>query len=349
MSSVIRTGIASFGMSGKVFHAPFIKHHPGFELVSIVERHREESRELYPETKLVRSFEELLADESIELVVVNTTVQTHFEYAKMAIAAGKKVVVEKPFTITSAEAKELDDLVKSTGSFLSVYQNRRYDADFVAVKEVMDQQLLGELREVEIRYDRFRPGFSGKEHKEAAIPGSGVLHDLGTHMVDQALQLFGWPQKVFADLRVVRNSETTANDCVEVLLYYSKLRVRIKSTVIGRAVYPSFILNGINGSFMQDRSDRQEAELLAGVMPSVNDWSPRPEKPDGFLHIDKDGKEFREHRTSKPGNFMHYYDAVWNAINGTGPNPVPAADAVKTMTIIDAAIRSHNEARVIDL
>ncbi|MET0638290.1 MAG: Gfo/Idh/MocA family oxidoreductase [Chitinophagaceae bacterium] len=349
MSSVIRTGIASFGMSGKVFHAPFIKQHPGFELVSIVERNKSESREKYPETKLVRSFEELLADVSIELVVVNTPVQTHFEYAKLALQAGKKLVVEKPFTITGAEAKELDELARSTNSFLSVYQNRRYDADFVAVKEVVDQKLLGELREVEIRYDRFRPGFSGKDHKESAIAGSGLLHDLGTHMVDQALQLFGCPQKLFADLRVVRDSETSANDCIEVILYYPKLRVRIKSTVIGRAVYPSFVLNGMNGSFLQDRSDRQEAELLAGVMPSVSDWSPVPEQPDGFLHIDLNGKELKEHRTSRPGNFMRYYDEVWKAINGQGPNPVPASDAVKTMNIIDAAIRSNNEGRVIEL
>ncbi|RYY61452.1 MAG: oxidoreductase [Chitinophagaceae bacterium] len=349
MSPVIRTGIASFGMSGKVFHAPFLKQHPGFELVSIVERNKSESRELYPETKLVRSFEELLNDDSIELVVVNTPVQTHFEYVKMALNAGKKVVVEKPFTINAEEAKELDELVKEKNGFLSVYQNRRFDADFVAVKEVIGQQLLGDLREVEIRYDRFRPGFSGKEHKEAAIPGSGVLHDLGAHLIDQSIQLFGWPEKVFADLRVVRDSKITANDCVEVLLYYPNLRVRLKSTVIGRAVYPSFILNGMKGSFMQDRSDRQEAELLAGVMPTVEDWAPSPEQPDGFLHIDIDGKELKEHRTSKPGNFMRYYDGIWNALTGKGPNPVPSSDAVKTMRIIDAAIESNETGMVVDL
>ncbi|RYY53545.1 MAG: oxidoreductase [Chitinophagaceae bacterium] len=349
MGTVIRTGIASFGMSGKVFHAPFLRNHPGFELVAIVERHKNESRELYPETKLLRSFEELLADDTIELVVVNTPVQTHFEYVKAALEAGKKVVVEKPFTVTAEEARELEALVKAKNGFLSVYQNRRYDADAAAVREVVQSGLLGEMKEVEIRYDRFRPGYSGKEHKEAAIPGSGVLHDLGAHLIDLAITLFGMPEKIFGDLRVVRGGESKANDYVEVLMYYTGLRVRIKSTVIGRADYPSFILNGTKGSFTQERSDTQEAELLAGKMPSQDDWAPAPPKPDGFLHVDTDGKELKEHRTSRPGNFMKYYDGIYAALTGAAANPVPASDAVKTMTVIDAAIRSNDTGTVVTL
>ncbi len=366
MSEIIRTGIASFGMSGKVFHAPFIQQHPGFELVAIVERHKSESRERYPETRLIRSFEELVDDPTLDLIVVNTPVQTHFEYVKLALEGGKHVVVEKPFTVNAAEAQELDELATSLGLLLSVYQNRRYDGDYHALKKVIDDGLLGDIREVEIRYDRYRPGFSGKEHKEGNIPGAGVLHDLGAHMIDQSLQLFGWPQKVFADLRVVRVAADArnehgggadvggiinggANDYFEALLYYPALRVRIKSTVIARAAYPAFIVHGINGSYMQERSDQQEENLLKGAVPSVQPWCPSPASPDGFLHSTIDGKEVNQSFTSTSGNYMDYYDDIWKALNKQAPNPVPASDAVKTMRIIDAAVLSDQSGKVIEL
>ena len=349
MSEIIRTGICSFGMSGKLFHAPFIQHHPGFELAAIVERNRDESREIYPDSVLVRSFEELIADDSLRLIVVNTPVQTHLDYVKAALKAGKDVVVEKPFTVTATEAEELDSLARETGRFLSVYQNRRYDADFRAVRSVVQDQLLGDLREVEIRYDRYRTGFSGKAHKEAAIPGAGILHDLGAHLIDQSLQLFGYPEKVFADLRAIRVNNTGANDYFEVLLFYPALRVRLKASIIARAKYPGFILHGLSGSFLQERSDTQEELLLAGTIPSLNAWTPVPSKPDGWLETNFNGRELNEQRTSGTGNYMDYYDEVWRSLTQGAPNPVPASDAVQTMRIIDAAIRSDAEERVIAL
>ncbi|HET9431535.1 MAG TPA: Gfo/Idh/MocA family oxidoreductase, partial [Chitinophagaceae bacterium] len=195
----IKAGLCSYGMSGKLFHAPFIQSHPGYELAAIVERHLNESREKYPGSRLYRSFEELLADDSLQLIVVNTPVQTHFEYARAALLAGKAVVVEKPFTVSADEAEKLDQLAKEKNLFLSVYQNRRYDGDYRAVRQVIEEEILGELVEVEIRFDRYRPGFGGKAHKEGGLRGAGILHDLGAHMIDQALQLFGWPGAVFAD------------------------------------------------------------------------------------------------------------------------------------------------------
>lgn len=347
MNKVIRTGICSFGMSGKVFHAPFIQHHPGFELVAIVERHRDESRALYPASRLVRSFEELIADDSIRLIVVNTPVQTHLEYVKAALLAGKDVVVEKPFTVTAAEAEELERVAKETGRFLAVYQNRRYDGDFRAVKEVVEQALLGELREVEIRYDRYRTGFSGKAHKEAAIPGAGMLHDLGAHLLDQCLQLFGWPEKIFADLREVREHNNGANDYFELLLFYPALRVRLKASIIAKARYPGFILHGLNGSFLQDRSDTQEELLIAGTVPTLEPWTPAPKLPDGWIDTTVDGVELKEHRSSGPGNYMDFYEEVYKSLTGGTPNPVPASDAVKTMKLIDAALLSDEQERVI--
>ena len=287
ISVPIRTGICSFGMSGKLFHAPFIQSHPGYELSAIAERNKSESRQKYPASKLYRSFEELISDSDIQLIVVNTPVQTHFEYTKLALQSGKAVVVEKPFTVTVAEAEELDSLAKEKNVFLSVYQNRRYDGDYWSIKKVVEEKLLGELKEVEMRFDRYRPSFGGKQHKEGSLPGAGSLHDLGAHLVDQALQLFGWPEKLFADVRILRN-DVDANDYFEVLLYYPGLRVRLKSTVIARESSYAYILHGMKGSFLQQRSDMQEEQLLAGTVPSLASWCPPPTAPDGLLHTELD-------------------------------------------------------------
>ena len=348
ISIPIKTGICSYGMSGKLFHAPFIQSHPGYELAAIVERHKNESREKYASSKLYRSFEELLADDSLQLIVVNTPVQTHYEYAKAVLQAGKAAVVEKPFTVTAEEAAELDDLARTKKGFLSVYQNRRYDGDYWSIKKVVEQQLLGELKEVEMRFDRYRPGFGGKPHKEGALRGAGILHDLGAHLIDQALQLFGWPDAVFADIRILR-PDVQANDYFELLLYYPALRVRIKSTVIARESYYAYVLHGMKGSFLQHRSDMQEEQLLAGKVPTIESWCSAPSSPDGILHTETNGEGIRTRTTSAPGNYMGYYDDVYKALTGKSGNPVPAADAVKTMKIIDAAVESAQAGKVVKL
>ena len=232
--------------------------------------------------------------------------------------------------------------------FLSVYQNRRYDGDYCSIRKVVKEKMLGELKEVEMRFDRYRPGFSGKQHKEGSLPGAGTLHDLGAHLIDQALQLFGWPQSVFSDIRTLRGDVVT-NDYFEILLYYPDLRVRIRSTVLARESYYAYILHGTMGSFLQHRSDLQEEQLLAGKIPTIESWcSPSP-FPDGFLHTEINGELIQKKTTSAPGNYMGYYDDVFSALTGKGKNPVPAFEAVQTMKIIDAAIRSHEEKQLISL
>ena len=349
MAQIINAGIASFGMSGKIFHAPFLQAHPFFNLSAIVERHKNESRAKYPDSKLYRSFEELLADETIQIVVVNSPVQTHFDYAKAALNAGKNIVVEKPFTVNAAQAEELDLLAKEKNLFLSVYQNRRYDGDFLAIKDVIKQQLLGNLKEAELRYDRYRPGHSGKDHKEGDKPGAGNLHDLGAHLIDQAIQLFGFPDEVFADVFTMREN-MIANDYFEVLLYYpAPFRVRIKGTVFCREPYYSYIINGDKGTFMQQRSDLQESRLMADAIPSVEPWIETPKESDGILHTTINGETVRKETRSKMGNYMNYYQDVYNALINGMPNQVPASDAVLTMRILDAALQSSKEKRVIPL
>ncbi|MDX1955615.1 MAG: Gfo/Idh/MocA family oxidoreductase [Chitinophagaceae bacterium] len=344
----ISTGIASYGMSGKLFHAPFIDVHPGFELSGIVERNRTDSRARYPDSKLFRSFEELLADDHIELVIVNTPTLTHFDYTKAALLAGKKVIVEKPFTVELKEAEELAELADKKGLFLCVYQNRRYDGDYLSVKNVVEKKLLGDLREVEIRYDRYRPHAAGKPHKEGELPGAGIIYDLGPHLIDQALQLFGWPKAVFADIWRMR-PDVQATDYFEILFYYSDFRVRLKATCIAREPFPAYSLHGMKGSFFQERSDQQEQKLLAEVRPSFENWCGELTQPDGLLHTEIDGQVTRQQTISKPGNYMYYFDDVYKALTGQAPNPVPVADGVKTIRIIDAAWRSSKEGRGVEV
>lgn len=247
---LVKVGLCAFGMSGKIFHAPFLKEHPGFFMSAVVERSREESKEKYPEAVIYRSVEEMLKDTDIELVVVNTPVQTHYEYTKMALHAGKNVIVEKPFTVTLSEAEDLVKLADEKGLFLSVYQNRRFDRDYLQVQKIIQDKKLGNLKEIEIRFDRFRTEASGKQHKENPEQmGSGSLHDLGSHLIDQATQFFGYPQKLFADIFSMKG-EQFANDYFEILLYYSNdLRVRLKSSVFSKEAHYAYIFHGDREAF----------------------------------------------------------------------------------------------------
>jgi len=335
-------------MSGKLFHAPFIHNHPGYELAAIVERHTNDSRERYPDSKLYRSIDELLADDSIELIIVNTPTHLHFENAKAALMRGKNIVVEKPFAVSVAQSEEIAGLAKQKNLFISIYQNRRYDGDYHALKDVVEKKLLGELREVEIRYDRYRPAGVGKAHKEGDLPGAGIIYDLSPHLIDQALQLFGWPEALSGDVWKMRD-DVKANDYFEILLFYPRMRVRLKATCIAREPLPSYILHGMKGSFIQQRSDLQEIQLNAGAVPSLKSWCPAPAAPDGLLHTEINGQVVRKELTSTPGNYMYYYDDVYKALTGHAPNPVPAEDGIKTIRIIEAALKSSAEKKIINL
>jgi len=343
---IIKTGICSYGMSGKLFHAPFIQNHPGYELAAIVERSKNDSRERYPKSKLYRSIDELLADNLIQLIIINTPTHLHFENAKAALMAGKNIVVEKPFSVTVKECEEINEMAKRKNLFLSIYQNRRYDGDYHAVKDILEKRLLGDLREVEIRYDRYRPVGAGKAHKEGDLPGAGIIYDLSPHLIDQALQLFGWPQSLFADVWKMRE-DVKAKDYYEILLYYPQLRVRLMATCIAREPLPSYILHGMKGSFIQQRSDLQEQQLNEGAIPSLESWCRPPSQPDGLLHTEIDGKVIRKELTSTPGNYMGYYDDVYKALTRKAPNPVPAEDGIKTIKIIEAALKSAEEGKVV--
>ncbi len=202
----MKTGVVGYGIAAQVMHLPFIATNPQYQLLSILQRHADTAKEKYPEVRLVRSMDEMLAEPSLELVVITTPNDTHFEYTSKALHAGKHVVLEKPFTITSEEGKKLLEIAKESGKVLSVFQNRRYVGDFLTIRRLLKEKKLGEIVEFEAHYDRYRPEQRPGAWREEAAPGTGILYDLGAHLIDQAFCLFGLPKSITADLRMQRSA-----------------------------------------------------------------------------------------------------------------------------------------------
>jgi scyllo-inositol 2-dehydrogenase (NADP+) len=344
----INTALCSYGMSGHVFHAPFISINPKFNLYGVFERTKNVAQERYPTIKTFRSLDDMLADDNIELVVVNTPNITHFEFSKKVINAGKHIIIEKPFTATVAEAEELIALAKEKNVVISVYHNRRYDSDFKTVQKVLNEGLLGDIVEAEFHYDRFDPELSYKTHKETPTEAVGSLYDLGSHLIDQALQLFGYPKSLQADLDTYR-PKSKVGDYFDVKLFYPTHRVILKSSYYVREPLPGNIIHGTKGSFIKTKSDVQEKELQANKLPIGNDWGTEPEKERGLLHTEKDGKIIKEFTPTLKGNYMTYYEGMYEAIRNNKPVPVAAKDGMLVIKIIEAAIKSNKENKVITL
>ncbi len=260
----IRTGLAAFGMSGQVFHAPFISTNPHFELTAVVERSKELSRAKYPQSRIVRSFDELISMDELDLVVVNTPDSSHYEYARRALEAGKHVIVEKPFTTTVEEGNELVTLAEEKGLALSVYQNRRWDCDFLTVKEILAKGFLGRLVEFESTFPRYRNFIKPNTWKETGENGGGLTYNLGAHVIDQAVQLFGMPEAVFADIATLRTGGKVDDYFIIHLLKPAKapeVRITLKASYLMCENEPRFVLHGTEGSFVKYGLDPQEADL----------------------------------------------------------------------------------------
>lgn len=344
----IKTALLSYGMSGKIFHAPFLKLHPGFELLGSWERSKKLIQEDYPEVKSFPTLEAILEDKSIELVIVNTPTGTHFEYAKKVLLAGKHALVEKAFTTTVAEAQELNDLAKEKGLKLTVFQNRRWDSDFKTVHQIIASKVLGELVEAEFHFDRYNSILSPKAHKETANAGSGIVKDLGPHIIDQALFLFGVPQSVFADIRITREN-SLVDDWFDITLFYHDFRVRLKAGLFVREANPAYVVHGKKGSFLKHRGDVQEDELKLDKKPNLDSWGTEPTALEGFLHTEIDGEIIQKKISTLQGNYYYYFDGVYQSIINNTIEPVTATDGIHVMQIIEAAIQSNKERKVVDL
>ena len=339
----IQSALLSYGMSGRIFHAPFLEIHPGFELVGSYERSQKNIQKAYPGTHSYDSLEEVIQDPDIELIIVNTPIPTHFDYAAQALKAGKHVVVEKAFTNSTAEALELQKIAQEVGKHIFVYQNRRWDSDFLTVKKVYESGELGEIVEAEFHFDRYNGAKSPKMHKEVPGPGAGIIFDLGPHIIDQALHLFGNPTHVFADLRKTRPG-TEVEDLFEILLYYPDMRVRLKAGYYFKVPVPAFQLHGKLGSFIKTRSDRQEADLDAGRKPQGDSWGQESPQDFGVMQVDGGNPE---RIPSEKGNFMAFYENVFQTLRGAAKPAVSVQDGINSMRVIDAAMESSREKKVI--
>jgi len=343
----INVGIAGFGLSGKIFQAPFLHANPNFEIKKIYERNSEKSKEEYPYVQVVHHFSELLT-EAIDLVVISTPNAYHFEMAREAILAGKHVIVEKPIAIHAKDAQELLDLSKEKHVIFTAYQNRRFDGDFLTIKQLVEEGVLGEILDVEIHYDRFVEGASSKAWKAEGGPGVNILYDLGVHIIDQVYTLFGMPTEVYADFRKQRAS-TPEFDCFELLLYYDTLKISLHA---GEAVVkhgPRYKINGRKGGFVKYGIDVQEAALLSGQRPPQMDWGKEAEEFHGDLFVvKKDSIETRKIPTIN-GNYGRFYENIYDVLMDQAELIVKPEEAIDVLRIIEAAIKSNEEKRRIQL
>ena len=320
MHPPIQTALIGFGVAGKFMHAPFLKTlDTRYTVSTVLERHKSDSAGLFPEATIARSMDELLRDDSIELVVITTPNDSHYPYARAALQAGKHVVVDKPFTIRSADALALVELARNNNRILSVYQNRRYVSDFRTAAMLVRSGKLGAIHEYEERYDRYRPEARPGAWREQPEPGSGILYDLGAHLFDHALYLFGLPNTITAEVRLQRPHAHTV-DYFDVTLGYRFLRVRLKAGMLVREPGPRFTIHGTDGSFIKYGDDPQEAFLRAGQLPTeVPGWGIETADMHGHLHTLHQGNLVNERLPSLKGNYGWYYEHLYATIREGAP------------------------------
>jgi scyllo-inositol 2-dehydrogenase (NADP+) len=338
----MNTGVVGYGASAQYMHLPFIITNPEYQLRSILQRHGNEAKEKYPSIQLVRSLDEMLADEGLELVVITTPNDTHFEYAWRALEAGKHVVLEKPFTITSSDAKKLIDQASKMNRVLTVYQNRRYVSDFLTIRQLLREDMLGKLVEFEAHYDRYRPERRPNAWREQNEPGSGILYDLGAHLIDQAFCLFGLPHYVTADIRIQRPDAKTV-DYFDLWLDYDFTKIILKSGMLVREPGPRYSIHGMNGSFIKYGEDPQEALLRKGILPESPDWGQESEDIYGLLHTEFKGKMIKEKYPSLPGNYGGFYIDLYNTIRRGETLKVKPEHGYNTIRLIELAAESNEK------
>jgi scyllo-inositol 2-dehydrogenase (NADP+) len=333
VSEPIRVGVVGFGLAGRVFHAAVVSATPGLELAAIVQRRGNEAAEAYPNVPIFHSVEEMLSPGNIQLAVVATPNDTHFEIALQCLLAGCAVLVDKPFTVTSTEAAELIRLARERNLLLTAYQSRRWDGDFKTVRDVLASGVLGHLVSFESHLDRFRQQPKVNAWRESNRPGGGILFDLGAHLIDQALTLFGLPQSVRADIRVEREGFVT-DDAFDLELTYPRLTVWLRCTMTALIPGPRFTLHGRQGSFVKFGIDPQEDAIKRGEIVGSERWGEDTEANWGTLQL-ADG----EHRRipTQPGDYRGLYANVRDALLGKVELAVKPTDAWRTARIIELA------------
>ena len=343
----VGVGLIGYGVAGSVFHAPLVQAEPGLRLVAVASGRPERVRRDHPQVRVVGTPAELLDDPAVELVVVAAPNTLHFELTGLALRAGRHVVVDKPFVNQVAEADELIRLATTTGRLLSVFHNRRWDADYRTVRRCIQAGLLGRVSTYIARYDRFRPQFRGG-WREQDRPGSGVLFDLGAHLVDQALQLFGLPETVLADVRGQRPDAAT-DDYAHLVLGYGALRAILHAGSLVRLPGPRFEVHGDKGSFVKHGLDPQEEALRLGRRPGEPGWGVEAEARHGTLATDAGGLLVTGTLASEPGAYETFYRQMARAVRGEAGVPVRPEEARDTIRVLEAALAASRDGRVVTL
>ena len=336
MSDAIRVGLIGYGYASKTFHAPLISGTPGMTLAAVASSDENKVHADWPAMPVVSGPERILNDPNIDLVVIPTPNATHFPLAKAALEAGKHVVVDKPFTVTLSQARELEALAKSGGRLLSVFHNRRWDSDFLTVKALINEGLLGEVGYFESHFDRYRPQVHNR-WREQGGPGSGIWYDLAPHLLDQVVNLFGLPVSMQVDLAQLRpGSQST--DYFHAVLAWPQRRVVLHGTLVAAAETARFIIHGSRGSYVKYGLAPQEERLKSGERLPQEDWG--YDMRDGVL-TRAEGEDITEESwLTLPGNYPAYYAAIRDALNGSGTNPVPASQAIQIMELIELGLES---------
>ena len=309
---MLNVALIGFGLSGRYLQAPFFEANPNFKLKTIVSN-TQNPKDFFPAVEVAKSLDEVLADTEIDLVSICSPSLTHFDYAKRALLAGKHVLVEKPFTATVEEAEELILLAKKNGKILSVFQNRRFDSDFLTVKKIIEGNFLGEIHSFEIHFNRFKPVLNPKKWKEVVSPANGILYDLGSHIIDQVITLFGVPNDVWGQTFTQReNSEI--DDAFDIKLDYGKLKVTLKSSLLVREDTPRYIIHGKKGSFIKHGIDEQEDHLKMSVKPIDTGFGIESVKNSGILNTEINGLIIKGTIETEKGNwallFQNLHDAI---------------------------------------
>ncbi len=346
MDKPIRVGLIGFGAAGQIYHAPILTCVDGLELTLIRATKSDQialAHARYPQATVVNDNDAIINNKNIDLVVVATPNESHTSLAKAALLAGKHVVVEKPFTITTREADELIAVSKQCNKILTVNQNRRFEGDYATIKKVINSGMLGELAEFESHYDRFRNYLRPNAWREEDIPGAGIFYDLGAHLIDQVLDLFGLPATLTADLRLQRKG-AKAIDNFELVMNYNNLKVTLKGGMLIKEPLPRFIILGEQGSFVKYGTDVQEEVLKAGGIPNKSaNWGIEPESCWGKINTEYKGMHLIAKVETERGNYVNFYQNVYDTIIEKAALMVKPEESRNTIRIIELALQSNLE------
>lgn len=341
----LRVGLVGYGYAGQTFHAPLIDSVPGLRLHAVASSDAAKVARDRPGLPVEADPARLCARDDLDLVVIASPNDSHHPLAAAALRAGKHVVVDKPFTVTLAQAIELEALATARGRVLSVFHNRRWDGDFLSLQALVAEGTLGRIAELESRFDRFRPRVRQRWREQSPI-GGGLWFDLGPHLLDQALRLFGWPQAIRVDLVRQRDGAVNDDGFDARLAYAGGLRVTLRASALAALPGPRFALHGTRGSAVKWGLDPQEDALKAGLRPGAGaDWG-RDAQAATLSVTGADGETLASRPWAlQAGDYPRYYAGVRDAIRGDGPNPVPAAQAIEVMALIELGRRSDAERR----